>query len=535
MDTALNSKKRNKKLVKALSVVMAVVLVFVMGSVTSFASIPATSLHVHGAMFASSVTVVYDGSTISLTRHGGTWKTPDGGEYYTDLVEGVWVNSLWYPRTNLSMGVEAGGTLNIWLLALPKYTIDTTVTNGTIDPDESGITAGSNRTITYSANPGFHLYNVIVDGVSQDIGTYPASYSFTNINANHTIAVVYAINTYSIDTTVTNGTITPDESGIAAGSDRTITYSPDPGFHLESVTVDGTPQDIGTYPTSYSFTDINADHTVAVVYAINTYSIDTTVTNGTISPDESGITAGSDRTITYSADPGFHLESITVDGAPQDIGTHPTSYSFMDINANHTVAVVYAVSTYSIDTTATNGTITPDESGITAGSDRTITYSADPGFHLESVTVDGAPQDIGTYPASYSFTEINMDHSISVVFAADTIPDDTYTIDTTVAGGTITPDESGITAGENRTITYSPDSGNYLVSVTVDGQDVDITIYPTSYTFADINENHTISVVYGGNVVTDTDTDFLIMIAGVLLLAGGTLIGISKIRRKVKI
>jgi hypothetical protein len=374
------------------------------------------------------------------------------------------------------------------------YSIDTTVTNGTITPDESGIQYGSDRTITYSPNTGYHLVSVTVDGSPVSIVTYASSYTFNDILDDHTIDVVYAINTYSIDTTVTNGTITPDESGIQYGSDRTITYSANTGYHLVSVTVDGSPVDIGTYPGSYAFDDIAANHTIEVVYEINTYSIDTTATNGTITPDESGIPYGEDRTITYSPNVGYHLVSVTVDGSPVDIGTYPSSYTFSNITANHTIEVVYEINTYSIDTTATNGTITPDESGIPYGEDRTITYSSNVGYHLVSVTVDGSPVDIGTYPGSYAFDDIAANHTIEVVYEINT-----YSIDTTVTNGTITPDESGIQYGESRTVTYAPNLGYSLVSVTVDGVPVSIATYPNSYTFSDIAANHTIEVVYTVN------------------------------------
>ena len=81
---------------------------------------------------------------------------------------------------------------------------------------------------------------------------------------NNVITFVYYPVTYTIDTSVTNGTITPDQT-VDEGDDSTITYIPDTGYHLASVTVDGT--DVtATNPSSYTFSNVTANHTISVVY-----------------------------------------------------------------------------------------------------------------------------------------------------------------------------------------------------------------------------------------------------------------------------
>ena len=48
----------------------------------------------------------------------------------------------------------------------------------------------------------------------------------------------------------------------------------------------------------------------------------------------------------------------------------------------------------------------------------------------------------------------------------------------------------------DRTVSYEPDEGYLLDTVTVDGEKVDITEHPSGYTFSDVTENHKITVVY---------------------------------------
>ena len=71
-----------------------------------------------------------------------------------------------------------------------------------------------------------------------------------------------------------------------------------------------------------------------------------------------------------------------------------------------------------------------------------------------------------------------------------------FKVETEVVNGEIDPSDLEIAAGEDRTINYIPNDGYELKSITVDDNPVDITQYPDNYTFANINGNHTIKVVY---------------------------------------
>ena len=179
-----------------------------------------------------------------------------------------------------------------------EYDIDTSVTGGTITPDQT-VTHGDNCTITYSTDTGYHLVSVTVDGTDVTAGNED-SYTFSNVTADHTIDVVYAIDTYTITTTVTGGTITPDQT-VDHGSNCTITYSPDAGYHLVSVTVDGTDVTAGN-ESSYTFSGVTANHTIDVVYEATTYTITYNLNGGTNDPSNPSIYTVEDAEIVL-ADP----------------------------------------------------------------------------------------------------------------------------------------------------------------------------------------------------------------------------------------
>ena len=73
----------------------------------------------------------------------------------------------------------------------------------------------------------------------------------------------------------------------------------------------------------------------------------------------------------------------------------------------------------------------------------------------------------------------------------------TYKITTSVVGGIIDGNITDIDAGQSKTINYSPNVGYQLKTITVDGQDVEITDANKDKTpFNNINSDHDIRVVY---------------------------------------
>lgn len=146
---------------------------------------------------------------------------------------------------------------------------------------------------------------------------------------------------YNIYTEVINGTISPSMNNIIYNSDRTVAYQPDENHILESVTVDGEAADITTYPEAYTFTNITQDHHISVVYLPPYKSITTEVVNGTITPSDYEAELGSEKEIVYSAEEGYLLDSIEVDGIKTDIREHGASFLFSNIQADHHIKVVY--------------------------------------------------------------------------------------------------------------------------------------------------------------------------------------------------
>jgi len=139
-------------------------------------------------------------------------------------------------------------------------------THGTITPAGTiSVNAGASQSFTINANEGYHIINVVIDGISKGA---LSSWSFTNINSDHTLTANFAINTYIINATTSfNGTITPNGITLVAhGDNASFSIKADEGFHITDVLVDGV--SVGT-DNEYNFTNVTDDHTLTVAFAAN--------------------------------------------------------------------------------------------------------------------------------------------------------------------------------------------------------------------------------------------------------------------------
>jgi hypothetical protein len=220
-----------------------------------------------------------------------------------------------------------------------SFTVNTEVitasagANGSISPTGAvNVNCGADQGFTITANSGYHVADVLVDGGSVGAVT---TYTFTNVTANHTISASFAVTTYTITASADpNGAIAPSGAvGVAAGSDQSFTITANAHYHVSDVLVDG--GSVGPV-TAYTFTNVQADHTIAASFAIDTYTITATAdANGSIAPSGAvPVDYGTDQTFTITPDGGYHVLDVLVDGS--SVGA-VTTYTFTATSADHTI------------------------------------------------------------------------------------------------------------------------------------------------------------------------------------------------------
>jgi hypothetical protein len=301
-----------------------------------------------------------------------------------------------------------------------------------------------------------------------------------------TITVAAAPTTYTVSASAgANGSISPSGAvTVNSGASQAFNITPNSGYHVAGVTVDGA--SVGAV-TSYTFTNVVANHTIAATFAINTYTITASAgANGSISPSGAvTVNSGANRAFTITANSGYHVASVLVDGA--SVGA-VTSYTFTNVVANHTISATFAVNaptTYIITASAgSNGSVSPTGAvTVNSGASQAFSITANSGYHVANVLVDGSSVGAVT---SYTFTNVVANHTISTTFAVNAPT--TYSITASAgANGSISPSGAvTVNSGASQAFSITANSGYHVASVLIDGSSVGAV---TSYTFTNVVAN----------------------------------------------
>ena len=240
-----------------------------------------------------------------------------------------------------------------------------------------------------------------------------SSYTFSNVDANHTIAASFAITQHTIAASAgANGSITPSGSvAVNDGDDQAFTIAAAAHYHIADVLVDGS--SVGAV-SSYTFTNVTTDHTIAASFAITTHTITASAgTNGSITPSGAvTVNDGDDQAFTITPDANYHVLDVLVDGST--VGA-VTSYTFTNVIADHTISATFAINAHTITASAgANGSITPSGAvSVTHGASQSFTIAANAGHHILDVLVDAV--SVGAV-SSYTFTNVTADHTIAASF-----------------------------------------------------------------------------------------------------------------------
>ena len=175
-----------------------------------------------------------------------------------------------------------------------------------------------------------------------------------------------------------------------------------------------------------SFGDLAANYSggeaedYALLVAVAVPAIDASASaGGIITPTGyQTVTAGTDVDFAIDADPLFFIQTILVDGVPIEgpFTPLPFIYTLSNITVTHTIRAEFSdVAVITITATAgPDGTISPSGAIVVpVAENRIFTVSPNQGFKILDVVVDG----ISVGPVeSYTFTNVQADHSISAVF-----------------------------------------------------------------------------------------------------------------------
>ena len=431
----------------------------------------------------------------------GKYNTSDGDGKY------AWVHgrsSVTVDRAKNAYSVNSNNTYVRF-----QHEIISSVVNGTISESKLDIDAATSVKFSYSPlNKNYILRDIFIDDEKIDALQYPEEYWFNNVNDNHTIDVVYEPKCTIVERVKLPNETTEDTSEVVFNTDEFM--------YVIHVTI---PSELktdkfSTFVVEKNLRDGIDESNVKVEVLVSGIDV-TGMFNVNISQETGLITFEmKERYITSEVFYGEELifNIITKKKKGYDLSSYVGKYNTNDgdrkyawVNGRASLSVGRPSNSYSINSNYTyvrfqheiissvvNGTITTSKSNIEATTTEIYSYSPkNSEYILQSVKVDGIEQNLEQYSSDYQFSNINDNHKIDVVYMRE------FDILTSKIGkGSVTESIYGIPEGEDRLVEYHAADGWFTYSVTVDGEEIDLSQYPTEYYFNDIDADHEVIVEF---------------------------------------
>ena len=387
-----------------------------------------------------------------------------------------------------------------------RYTITASAGNGgSITPSGNvNVACGESQTFAITSNEGYIISDVLVDG--QSIGAQ-SSYSFTNVNANHSISatfeeippeeIVIVVNADS-----NGGSVSPSGTQtITEGENFTFIVTPNACYEIGNVTVNGSEVTLDSN-NSYTIQNVTTEQTINVTFNRISYTINASAGNGGTINANNTVNCGENFTFSVTPENCFEIGTVTVNGTEVTLDAN-NSYTIENVTADQNINVTFNMLSYTITASAGNGgNITPAGNvSVACDGSQAFAIVANEGYMISDVLVDG--QSIGSQN-SYTFYNVDRNHTISATFELIPAGEIVININVDTEGGSVSPSGTQtITEGDDFTFTVTPDDCYEIGDVTVNGTEITLD-ENNSYTINNVTTEQTINVTF--NRITYTIT-----------------------------
>ncbi|ETR73370.1 MAG: hypothetical protein OMM_06977, partial [Candidatus Magnetoglobus multicellularis str. Araruama] len=357
-------------------------------------------------MFISNVSYS-DGGTWELRSRTKTWQLPEGSG-----TKKVYVRY----RDKAHNKADASAT-TVYEEPVVVYTIEAIFDdNGKIEPEgKFDVEEGQSQLYTIIPDDGYRVDRVLIDGKAVNLNEL--TYTFENVDANHSIEVQFKRIEHRISITVgDNGKVDPNKNVILVplNDNQAVTVIPNPGYGVDQVLVDG--KSATLVDNAYTFDNMIEDHTFIVTFQ-KIITITASAGNfGKVEPaGQVAVAEGGFQSIQIIPDPGYEIDTVTVNDTPTKISGNV--YPFLNVQSDQSIHATFQLTQFIITAIANaNGTISPKgEVSVIGGADQQFTFTPDDGYEVDQLLIDNSPVDVTDF--NYQFDSVTQDHTIAVSFA----------------------------------------------------------------------------------------------------------------------
>ncbi len=399
----------------------------------------------------------------------------------------------------------------VFTVTPPPVTITASAgSGGSISPSGAvSVDYDANQSFTITPNTGYSVSGVSVDGAPASPAIPPSggTFTFTNVTAAHTITASFTLKTFNIIASAgSGGSISPSGSvSVNYDANQSFTITPNTGYSVSGVSVDGAPASPAIPPSggTFTFTNVTAAHTITASFTLKTFNIIASAgSGGSISPSGSvSVNYDANQSFTITPNTGYSVSGVSVDGAPASPAIPPSggTFTFTNVTAAHTITASFTLKTFNIIASAgSGGSISPSGSvSVNYDANQSFTITPNTGYSVSGVSVDGAPASPAIPPTggTFTFTNVMAAHTITASFTLKTF----NIIASAGSGGSISPSGSvSVNYDANQSFTITPNTGYSVSGVSVDGAPASPAIPPTggTFTFTNVTAAHTITASF---------------------------------------
>lgn len=389
-------------------------------------------------------------------------------------------------------------------VAVESYNITATAgEGGTITAEgladgKVSVTEGESATFTITANDGYEVSDVKVDGTSVGKRT---SYTFESVTAAHTIEATFAFANYTAANPFEFPTTKGTTKTLEAEHATTITEACGATEWRCEVNSEAWASN-GKYINSLNKTSTGAD---SVAYAYNapvagTYKVTVTYRSGSDtnklawSEQDGKITAGQVATPNSKVNNVLQAKTVEFNMVVTTAGAGTLVFTAPDGDSPQTdkfdIELVKLAD--EADLTELQTAITNAEAILNAADKDK--YSAAALVELQELVNAGKQLTTESSQADVDAKKAEITAKIADIQTQ-------FTITATAGnGGKIAPTgATNVYKGTSKAFTITPNDGYHVDSLTVDGTAVDVV---TEYTFSDVTANHTIAVTFAKDAMT---------------------------------
>lgn len=371
--------------------------------------------------------------------------------------------------------------------------------HGSVTPSDCEVAAGGSVTLTVSPNDGYMVSSVLVN--YSEVELSDGKLVLSDIDGNKVVSVTFEEIEYTETVTVSvgdNGTVSPSGSVVVErGEDLELTITPDDGYRIASVILDGTDVTSEVKDSVFVLSNVVSGHSVCVEFEVITYTVTVTAgENGSADPTTSVVEYGKSLKIVFIPEPGYRTSYLTINGGDRIVPDDRTNYVIDDIIEDKAVEVFFerddsAYASVSVAIVG-HGTVNDNSDSfkdeVLKGNSYTITSVPSEGYRLSKVLVDNV--EVPTSGGVYVLNNIARDTAVEVVFEILM-----FTVTVNVGEhGSCDQQTQAVEYGSDLTFTFTPDSRYAVHSVTVDG--VPVEIVDGTYVLRDIRADHVVAVTF---------------------------------------